>query len=103
MPFILITAATTSQAHKIKSDIHSDNVILGDYMDLPDFMLKPGKLMHIPNPASASYSHEMLTFCLDNDITAVYPLREAEEALLLEAVQLFTEFNINIVKTNEIQ
>lgn len=103
MSFTLITAATSSSAHKIKNTLNSDHVILGDYMDLPDFMLKPGKLIRIPSPASASYAHQMLTLCLDNDITTVYPLKADEASQLHEAALLFNEFNIQILNPDEIQ
>ncbi|RYZ95986.1 MAG: hypothetical protein EOP47_24750 [Sphingobacteriaceae bacterium] len=103
MPYTLVTAATSSRAHKIKSIITEQDVILGDYADLPDFMVKPGKLIRIPNPLSVSYAHEMLTLCLDNDINTIYPLNFNEAELLLEAAQLFIEFNINIIKPDEIQ
>lgn len=103
MSFTLITVATSSSAHKIKNGLNSDTVILGDYMDMPDFLLKAGKMIRLPNPASASYAHQMLTLCLDNDITAIYALQPEEAALLHEAVQLFNEFNIQILSTDEIQ
>jgi len=103
MPFTLVTAATSSLAHKIKSSLNNQDVILGDYADLPDFMVKPGKMIRIPSPLSASYAHEMLTLCLDNDITTIYPLKDNEASLLLEAGQLFKEFNIAIIKPDEIQ
>ncbi|MDN5288424.1 MAG: hypothetical protein JWR38_4698 [Mucilaginibacter sp.] len=76
---------------------------MGDYLDLPDFMLKPGKLIRLPDPNSASYTHEMLTLCLDMDIEAVYLFREQETELLLKSETLFNEYNIKIlVKGNEL-
>lgn len=93
---ILITAATTAQAHQLKNKLNQDAVILGDYLELPELMLKSGKMIRLPNPSSIAYNHEMLSLCLDRDIKVIYPLREEEAKLLAEAGQLFKEYNINI-------
>lgn len=94
---ILITAANSAAAYRLKNKLNSDTIILGDYNELPDVMLKSGKMIKLPNPASVAYAHEMLTLCLDKDITAVYPLNENEQVLLNEAAQLFKEYNIDIL------
>ena len=93
---ILITSANSAAAHQLKNKLNTDTIILGDYLDLPDFMVKTGKMIRLPDPKSGSYSHQILTLCLDNDITAIYPLREEEALLLKEAEQLFKEYNIDI-------
>jgi len=95
---ILITAANSAAAYRLKNKLNSDTIILGDYNELPDVMLKSGKMIKLPNPASVAYAHEMLTLCLDKDITAVYPLNENEQVLLNEAAQLFKEYNIDILQ-----
>jgi hypothetical protein len=100
---ILITAANSAPAYKLKSQLSNDNIVMGDYMDLPDFMLKPGKMVRLPNPASASYTHEMLALCLDMGIETIYLFRDQEAALLLKAEILFNEYNIKILpKENEL-
>jgi len=93
---ILITSANSVAAHQLRNKLNADNVILGDYMDLPEFMLQLGKMIRLPNPASMAYSHEVLTLCLDKNIDRIYPLREEEAVLLKEAEQLFNEYNIEI-------
>ncbi len=93
---ILITSANSARAYQLKSKLNVDGVILGDYEELPALMLKSGKMIQLPNPKSASYSHQMLTLCLDRGIETVYPLREDEATLLKEAEQLFKEYEINI-------
>ena len=70
---------------------------MGDYMDLPDFMLKPGKMIRLPDPKSVSYTHEMLTLCLDMNIEVVYVFRLEEKELILQSETLFNEYNIKIV------
>ena len=93
---ILITSANSAEAHQLKNKLEADDVIFGDYLDLPDFMVTSGKMIRLPNPSSASYSHLMLTLSLDNSINRIYPLREEEAVLLQEAIQLFKEYNIDI-------
>lgn len=66
-------------------------------MDLPDFMLKPGKLIRLPNPNSVSYTHEMLTLCLDLGVEVVYLLRDQELELIKQSEILFNEYQIKIL------
>lgn len=96
---ILITSANSVAAHQLKNKLADADVILGDYHDLPAFMLKTGAMISLPNPASAAYSHQMLTLCLDHHIHTIYALRNEEAKLLQEAQQLFMEYNINIIYT----
>ena len=91
---ILITAATSATAHKLKGKFTNDAVLLGDHADLPAFMHK--NIIKLPHPASAAYTHEMLKLSLDNDIDTIYLLREEEINVLKVAGQLFKEYNINI-------
>jgi len=98
--YTLITGATSAQAYKLKNALQPEQVILGDYLDLPATMLASGAMIKLPNPASASYAHEMLTLCLDRQVDNVYPLKDAELRLLSEAEQLFGEYGIKISKHN---
>jgi len=77
---ILITAANSAEAQRLKNKLKGDNVILGDYFELPAFMLN-ANLVKLPNPKSTAYAHEMLTLCLDMQIEDVYLLREEENNL----------------------
>jgi hypothetical protein len=95
--YTLITAATSSQAYQLKNKLGGDNILLGDYLDLPEMMISSGKMIKLPNPASTSYAHQMLTLCLDKQISAVYALRDEEQKLLKEAEQLFKEYGIEIM------
>jgi hypothetical protein len=95
--YTLITAATTSQAHKLKNQLNQENIILGDYNELPAIMLVNSKLLQLPNPSSVSYAHEMLTLCLDKQIEKVYALKDEEYAILSIARQLFNEYGIELV------
>lgn len=99
---ILITSATSARAHQLKTKLNTDQIILGDYADIPVFMLQPGKMIKLPNPASDTYTHEMLTLCLDNNVTRLYTLNEQEYQVLAAAAQLFNEYGIQILNGNEI-
>ena len=94
---ILITAANSAEAHKLKSKLALENIILGDYHELPAFMLAADNMITLPNPASLSYTHEMLTLCLDKRINTIYVLRQQELVALDTAKQLFKEYDIVIV------
>lgn len=93
----LITAATMAESYQLKNKLGSDDIILGDFMELPELMVRSGKMINLPNPASNSYSHRVLTLCLDRNINIIYPLRKEEQALLKEAGQLFEEYGIEII------
>ncbi|MDP9080142.1 MAG: hypothetical protein M3O71_22170 [Bacteroidota bacterium] len=94
---ILITAATSAEAHKLKNQLSADDIILGDYLELPAFMLKNADMVKLPNPASPSYTHEMLTLSLDKEVNKIYALRDEERTLLEESKQLFNEYGIEVV------
>jgi hypothetical protein len=93
---VLITGAALAKAHQAKNKLSGATIILGDYMDLPKFMLSSGIMMSLPDPKSASYTHEMLTFCLDNSINAVHILRQPEMDNLVKALPLFEEYHIEL-------
>jgi len=95
--YTLITAATSADAQRLKNKLNTPDILLGDYLELPEFMLKSANMIRLPNPASASYTHEMLTLCLDKQIDTVYALRNEEKMLLGEAEQLFSEYGITAV------
>jgi hypothetical protein len=95
---ILITSAAAAIAHQLKNKLNNDTVVLGDYLELPESMLRSGKMIRLPNPASVSYNHEILTLCLDQNIGAIYPLRDEERNALKESEQLFKEYSIVILE-----
>ncbi len=94
---ILITAANAAQAYQLRGILNAEpHVLLGDYQDIPDMMVQNGQLIKTPNPNTSSFIHQMLALCLDRGITAIYPLRKAEQLLLAEAALLFSEFEITL-------
>ncbi len=94
---VLITAATSAQAYKLKAALGADEtILLGDYLDLPQPMVKNGSMIQTPSPENLSFAHLMLTLALDKQISKIYPLRRTELALLQEAQTLFAEFDIEL-------
>ncbi|HZX57443.1 MAG TPA: hypothetical protein VFE54_01910 [Mucilaginibacter sp.] len=99
--FTLITAANTSSAYQLKNSLNSENILLGDYLELPEFLVKSGKILHLPEPQSSSYTHQMLALCLDKNIDTVYALRKPEIELLFASKQLFNEYDITILASDD--
>jgi hypothetical protein len=93
----LITAANSAQAQQLKNILAIDDVVLGDHHDIPDLLVKLGKMVVTPNPKSAAFVHQMLALCLDKQIHKLYPLRRSELLPLAEARQLFEEFDIMLM------
>ncbi|MEO8886147.1 MAG: hypothetical protein ABI367_08800 [Mucilaginibacter sp.] len=96
---ILITRATSVVSHNLKGKLNNEQVILGDYVELPAFMLQNGSMINLPNPVSETYTHQMLTLCLDNAVTRVYALGDDEYNTLNNAAQLFSEYGIEILNS----
>ena len=94
--YTLITAANSSEAYSLKNTLTAGDTLLGDYLELPDLLVRSGKVLRLPNPQNPAYTHQMLALCLDKDIDTIYALREQEKQLLLNAKQLFNEYDIKI-------
>jgi hypothetical protein len=100
--YTLITAAASSKAYGLKNKLGHENTLLGDYLELPTIITNSANMVSLPNPVSIAYAHEMLTLCLDKQISTVYALRAEEQMLLNEALQLFNEYGIKIIPGNNL-
>jgi len=98
MAAILITEALSAKAHRLKSEYSANAVaiIMGDFNDVPEVMLKSRAISKLPHPDAPAYPHQILTFCLDNNITTVFILNRHEIKALEPALQLFFEYGIEI-------
>lgn len=94
--YTLITAANSAEAYSLKNTLNTDHILLGDYMELPDVLIRSGKVLKLPDPQNSAYTHQMLALCLDKNVDTIYALREQEKQPLLNAKQLFNEYNIEI-------
>lgn len=99
--YTLITAAASARAYTLKNTLNTDAILLGDYLDLPELLVRSGKMIRLPDPQSASYTHQMLALCLDKNIDTIYVLRKAEAELLLGSKTLFYEYGIDILASDD--
>ncbi len=100
--YTLITAANSAKAHRLKTELLGIPVLLGDYEEIPDLLITSKILIKLPHPSSDTYAHTMLSLCLDQNIIGIYPIRKEEVTQLMQARQLFIEFNINIIFFDEL-
>ena len=98
MANILITEALSAKAHRLKNEYSANavRILMGDFNDVPAVMFKSGMMVKLPHPEAVAYPHQMLTFCLDNNVTTVYTLNTEEFTALQPAMQLFYEYGIDI-------
>ncbi len=94
--YTLITGAASAEAYRLKNTLGRGEVILGDYMELPDLLVRSGTVITLPNPKNGAYAHQILALCLDKAINSIYVLRAEEKEQLLNAKQLFWEYDIQI-------
>lgn len=99
--YTLITAASTAKAYQLKNQLPDQQVLLGDHLDLPEVMLKAGKMIKLPNPQSETYPHQMLALCLDHEIDTLYMLRPEEAQPLAGAELLFNEYGIKLIAAHD--
>lgn len=94
---ILITAGTTTQAHKLKRLLDKEETFIFADQEIPAFVSSSFRFIQIPQGDSFSFAHELLKNCLDEEVDCVFPLRKAEILSLAEAVQLFEEYGVKVV------
>ncbi|WP_295768472.1 hypothetical protein [uncultured Mucilaginibacter sp.] len=99
--YTLITAASSAKAYQLKNQKGGEHVLLGDYLELPEIMLKNGSMIKLPRPESETYPHQMLALCLDHSISTVYLLNTQENNALSPALQLFEEYGITLINVHD--
>lgn len=92
MAKILLTGAASAAAYRAKSQFKPDLLIMGDYEPLPGL----STLQPLPSPTSATYIHDLLKICLEQEITAIYPIRRAELKVLMPARLLLDEYGTEL-------
>ncbi len=86
---VLITTSKHIASFQLASLLKNDEVLFGDHFK--DF----------PVTDNNSIAHEILKFCLDHQITKVFPLTFAEVTELRKSMILFDEFGIEIMLNAE--
>lgn len=92
----LITAGTTAAAFSRARALVGQAVLFGDNARSPVPTVLKDKFVTIPAPETETFLHELLTLCLDLEVTDLYPLRPDEQEALRLSVQLFAEFGVEI-------
>ena len=93
----LITAASTAWAYKVRKLLkNTGKTYFGDCYALPGISSPDVQFITLPKAGSEAFAHNLLTLCLDLEITCVYPLREEELVPLAESALLFSEFGITV-------
>lgn len=98
MEHILITYGTRPLAQRLSRLLASpERMVFGSWESTPQLMLDTGKYVVLPRGDSPSFSHEILTICLDLGVGIVIPLGKSEVQLLSSAKQLFAEYGIHVL------
>jgi hypothetical protein len=85
----LLTTSKSHYIHQLNQLFKHDDFVFGD-----SYQNK------FPSENTVSFAHEVLSFCLDQEIQKIYAVREGELNSLSEAKVLFAEFGIEIVLPN---
>jgi len=81
----LFTTSKTIPIHQLLKLFTNDELVFGDTF-----------LQKFPSEKSISFAHELLSFCLDQNIQKIYATRAGELLPLTEAKVLYAEFGIGI-------
>lgn len=81
----LFTTSKNIPVHQLLKFFNNDEIVFGD-----TFFDK------FPSEKSISFAHELLSFCLDQNIQKVYAVRDGELLPLMESKILYAEFGIGI-------
>ncbi len=90
----LITAASNATAYQLAYHLLHHEILFADTKD---------QKLIIPEGNKLSFAHELLSLCLDLDITLVFPLKLSEQKALAEAKVLFEEYGITLALPDLIQ
>ena len=81
----LFTTSKTIPVHQLLKLFTNDELVFGDTF-----------LQKFPSEKSISFAHELLSFCLDQNIQKIYATRAGELLPLMESKVLYAEFGIEI-------
>ena len=81
----LFTTSKTIPVHQLLKLFNNDELVFGDTF-----------LDKFPSEKSISFAHELLSFCLDQNIQKIYATRAGELLPLMESKVLYAEFGIEI-------
>lgn len=94
---ILITAGTSATAMKLSKAFTGQKVLLADYGDVPNLVSESYQFATLGILNKDVLAHNLLTFCLDNNIDYLLPLNKFEIEALIVSITLFEEFGIKVL------
>lgn len=93
----LITGGKSAQALKLLKAFTGDQVILGDYGDMPSFVSAQYQLIDLGTRNDDTIAHSLLNACLDQEADRLLPICRFELEAVVRSAVLFEEFNIHIL------
>ncbi len=93
----LITGGKSAQALKILKAFTTDNVILGDYGDIPSYASTQYQFVSLGERNDETIAHNLLNSCLDQEVDRLLPLYRFELEAVMRSSVLFEEFNIHVL------
>jgi len=99
---ILITAGKSARAFKLLKEFKSDEIIMADYGEMPQFPSKEYQFISLGTQNQDAIAHTLLTSCLDNAVNAILPVNDFEIEAVVKSCTLFKEFDIQVLTSAEL-
>lgn len=93
----LITGGKSAQALKLLKAFTGDQILLGDYGDLPAMVSAQYQLVELGPRNDDTIAHNLLNACLDQEAGRLLPLHSFELEAVAKSAVLFEEFNVHIL------
>ncbi|KIO74963.1 hypothetical protein TH53_23410 [Pedobacter lusitanus] len=93
----LITGGKSAQALKILKAFTTDQVLLGDYGEIPSFASDQYQFVSLGERNDDTIAHNLLNTCLDLEVDRLLPLYQFELEAVMRSSILFQEFNIHVL------
>ncbi|EDM36146.1 hypothetical protein PBAL39_19724 [Pedobacter sp. BAL39] len=94
---ILITGGKSAAAFKLIKAFSQDQVILGDYGDVPSFASAAYTMISFGERNDDITAHQLLNVCLDRQVELLIPIHYFEVAAVSRSMVLFEEFGIRVL------
>ncbi|QNK63285.1 hypothetical protein H7F33_01850 [Pedobacter sp. PAMC26386] len=93
----LITGGKSAQALKILKAFTEDQVLLGDYGEMPSYASAQYQFVSLGERNDETIAHTLLNACLDQQADRLLPLYQFELEAVMRSAILFEEFKIHVL------
>ena len=93
----LLTGGKSAQALKILKAFTGNQVLLGDYGEIPAFTSAQYQFVSLGTRNDETIAHNLLNSCLDLEVDRLLPLYQFELEAVMRSAVLFEEFNIHVL------